>query len=139
MPQRPKAHLIDTNVILRYLMGDIPVQTVRASALMERLESGAERAEILESVISEAVWTMESFYRVSRPEIAEKLAAILSFRGVQVPSKGLLIKALARFSATSADFVDCLLAAKAMQKKLAVYSFDAKDFRRLGVPWEPPS
>jgi len=42
---------------------------------MERLESGTEKGEILESVIAEAVWTMESFYEVPRREIAKKLAA----------------------------------------------------------------
>lgn len=106
---------------------------------MERLESGAERAEIVESAISEAVWTLESFYGVPRPEIAEKLAAILAFRGVHAQAKGTLINALARFSSTSADFVDCLLAAKARQRGLTVCSFDAKDFRRLGVAWKPPA
>ncbi len=139
MPRRPKPWLIDTNVLLRYLVGDVPLQATRASALMERLESGAGRAEIQESVICEAVWTLESFYEVPRPEIAEKLAAILAFPGVRTPGKGTLINALARFSSVSADFVDCLLAAKAKQRGLTICSFDAKDFRRLGVPWKPPS
>lgn len=139
MPRRPKLWLIDTNVLLRYLMGDVPAQAAKASALMERLESGAERAEIPESVISGAVWALESFYEVPRPEIAEKLAAILAFRGVRTPAKWTLIHALARFSSSSADFADCLLAAKAKQRGLTVCSFDGKDFRRLGVPWRPPS
>ncbi len=139
MPRRPKPCLMDTNILLRYLMGDVPAQSARAAGLMERLESGAERAEVVESVISEAVLTLESLYEVPRPEIAEKLAAILAFRGAHVPAKGALIHALARFSSTSADFVYCLLAAKARQGGLTVYSFDAKDFRRLGVAWKPPS
>ncbi len=139
MPPRARAHLIDTNVILRYLIGDIPAQAGKSAALMERLEAGTERAEILESVVAEAVWTLESFYKVPRPEIAERLAAILNFRGVLAAKKGVLINALARFGSTSADFVDCLLAAQARQKNLTVYSFDAKDFRRLGVAWEAPA
>ena len=120
-------------------MGDVPAQSAKAAAVMQRLESGAERAEIVESVIAEAVWTLESFYEIPRPEIAEKLAAILAFRGVHTPAKGTLIHALARFSTASADFVDCLLAAKARQRGLTVYSFDAKDFRRLGFARKPPS
>jgi predicted nucleic-acid-binding protein len=139
VPPRPKAHLVDTNVILRYLIGDIPAHAGKSAALMERLEAGAERAEIMESVVAEAVWTLESFYKVSRPEIAERLAAILNFRGVLAAKKGVLINALARFGSTSADFVDCLLAAHAQRKNLTVYSFDAKDFRRLGVSWETPA
>lgn len=139
MPPRPKLHLIDTNVILRYLIGDAPTQAAKAVALMERLESGTERGEILESVVAEAVWTLESFYEVPRTEIGEKLAVILAFRGVNAPKKGLLISALARFGSTSADFVDCLLAANAHQRNLPVYSFDAKDFQRLGVTRETPT
>ena len=139
MPQRAKAHLIDTNVILRYLIGDVPAQAAKSAALMERLEAGAERAELLESVVAEAVWTLESFYRVPRPEIAERLAAILNFRGVLAARKGVLVNALARFGSTPVDFVDCLLAAQAQPKGRTVYSFDAKDFRRLGVAWEAPA
>jgi predicted nucleic-acid-binding protein len=139
VPPRPKAHLVDTNVILRYLIGDSPAQAAKSTALMERLEAGSEQAEILESVVAEAVWTLESFYKVSRPEIAERLAAIVNFRGVLAPKKWALINALARFGSTPADFVDCLLAAHAQRKNLTVYSFDAKDFRRLGVSWETPA
>jgi predicted nucleic acid-binding protein len=139
VPPRPKAHLIDTNIILRYLIGDIPAHAGRSGALMERLERGAEHAEILESVVAEAIWTLESFYKVSRPEIAERLAAIVNFRGVLAARKAVLINALARFGSTSADFVDCLLAAQAQRKNLSVYSFDARDFRRLGVAWEAPA
>jgi len=126
-------------VLLRILVGDIPTQAEKARELMERLAAGAERAEMLESVVAEAAWTLESFYRTPRPEIAEKLATVLSFKGIQAAQKGLLITALAKFGSTSADFVDCLLAAKAQQRNLTVYSFDVKDFRRLGVAWETPS
>ncbi len=139
MPPRPKAHLIDTNVLLRYLVGDVPPQADKARALMERLAAGAERAKVLESVVAEAAWTLESFYRIPRPEIAEKLATVLSFKGVHAAQKGLLISALAKFGSTSSDFVDCLLATKAQQRNLTIYSFDAKDFRRLGVAWETPA
>jgi len=139
VPPRPKAHLIDTNVLLRYLVGDVTPQAEKARALMERLEAGTERAEVLEGVVTETAWTLESFYRVPRPEIAEKLATVLLFRGVRTPQKGVLISALARFGSTSADFVDCLLAARAQQRDAAIYSFDARDFRRLGIAWEPPS
>jgi predicted nucleic acid-binding protein len=126
-------------VLLRYLIGDVPSHAAGATALMERLEAGTELAEVLETVIAEAAWTLESFYEVPRPQIAEKLAAVLTFPGVRTPRKGLLVRALARFGSTSADFVDCLLAATAERRNLTIYSFDARDFRRLGVAWEAPA
>lgn len=136
MPQRPKAHLIDTNILVRYLVGDHPAQANRAVALMERLEAGTERAEILESVVAETVWTLESFYEVPRSEIASRLAAVLTLPGVRTAHKGILLAALARFGSTPVDFVDCLLAAAAKRRGMTVYSFDT-DFRRLSVDWEP--
>jgi len=139
VPPQRKAHLIDTNVLLRYLVGDVPQHAEKARALMERLAAGSERAEVLETVVAEAAWTLESFYKTPRPEIADKLATILSFKGVRASQKGLLVSALAKFGSTSADFVDCVLAVKAQQRNLIVYSFDARDFRRLGVAWEAPS
>jgi predicted nucleic acid-binding protein len=138
VPRRPKVHLVDTNVVIRFLIGDAPDQAAKATALMRRLESGGEVAELTEAVVAETVWTLESFYEVPRAEIAEKLGTILGFRGVRAWKKPILLAALARFGSTSVDFVDCLLAAHADRRGLPVYSFDATDFRRLGVAWEAP-
>jgi predicted nucleic acid-binding protein len=73
-------HLIDTNVILRYLMGDDPPRAARAAALMERLEYGEEAVELPDEVLTETVWTLESFYGVPHGETAEKLTALLTSR-----------------------------------------------------------
>src|SRR6266436_3878109 len=119
MPRRGKAkaspvplHLLDTNVILRYLIGDDPPRASRATALMERVEQGQEAVFISEEVLTETVWTLESFYKVPRAEIAERLTALLSVDGVQVFSKVIFSQALQFYSSGRADFVDCLLASR---------------------------
>lgn len=137
MPRRPKAVLLDTNVLLRYLIGDSPGQAHAATAFMERLEKGSERAEILETVVAEAVWTLESFYAAPRTDIAAKLATVMRFRGVGTPRRRVLLNALARYGSSAVDFVDCLLAATAEHDGMVVCSFD-RDFRQLGVEWSPP-
>lgn len=79
MPQRKKdrlrravpRHLVDTNVLLRYLIGDDPSKAIRATDLMERVERSEERIEITVEVLTEVVWTLASFYKVPRSEIAE--------------------------------------------------------------------
>ena len=58
---------------------------------------------------------------------------------ISIYDSSIRYNALAQFGSTSVDFVDCLLAAQAQQKNLTVYSFDEKDFPRLGVAWEAPA
>ncbi len=148
MPRRGKAkaakriplpvHLLDTNVILRYLIGDEPPLASRAAALMERVERGDEVILITEEVLTETVWTLESYYRVPRSAIGERLTALLSVDGVQVSSRETLSQALQFYSSGRADFVDCLLAARGIQQKIAIYTFDTRDFKKLPVTWERP-
>jgi predicted nucleic-acid-binding protein len=130
--------LLDTNVILRFLIGDDPPLARRATALMERVEQGTEAVIITEEVLTETTWTLESFYEVPRVEIAQRLTALLNLSGVQVSARETLFQALQFFAGGRADFVDCLLAARGHQRNVAVYTFDETDFKKLPVLWEKP-
>jgi predicted nucleic-acid-binding protein len=131
-------HLLDTNVILRYLVGDDSAKAARATALLERVDRGEEMVEIPEGVLTEAVWTLESHYQVPRSETARNLAAILSFAGVRVTAPEVCWEALQIYARSNADFVDCLLAARSKQQDIPVYTFDETDFKKLGTKWEKP-
>jgi predicted nucleic acid-binding protein len=82
----PPLHLLDTHVILRFLIADDPPRAARAAALMGRVERAEESVELTDEVVTEAVWTLESFYNVPRAEIVERLAALLNLPGVPTPS-----------------------------------------------------
>ncbi len=133
-----KIHLIDTNVILRYLIGDDPEKAARATVLMERVEDGLQNIEIPSIVVAETTWTLEKFYNVPREEIANKLLTIFSFNGVKGSEKKAIIKALHSYASMKIDFIDCFLAEQSVEKKMAIYSFDKKDFNRLHADWEIP-
>ena len=137
MPRRPKGAFLDTNVLLRFLLGDDPVQSPCAVNLMKRLEGEKERAELEESVVAETVWVLEKGLGVPRSEIALHLASIIEIPGVVCRNKGIVLDALGSFSATGCDIVDCLLASRARNRDAKVYSFDA-DFEKLGCVFEAP-
>jgi predicted nucleic acid-binding protein len=145
VPQRKRAerratpiHLIDTNVLLRFLIGDDPPKAARAKALMQRVERGEETIELVDEVVTETAWTLERFYKVPRAEIARNLAAVLSFSGMRASSRSVVLLALQVYATSTADFVDCVLAARARHKNVGVYTFDETDFKKLGVAWETP-
>src|SRR5215207_5201036 len=89
-----QVHFADTNVLLRYLIGDDPVKAERTIALMERVERADEFLEITDEVVTETVWTLESFYQVPRSEIAQHLRELLDFPGIRVSSRAIIQLAL---------------------------------------------
>lgn len=137
MQQQKKAKLIDTNVILRYLIGDTPEKAERSALLMERFEKDEEKVEVLDVVVAEVIWTLEKFYKVPRKEIAEKLGMLLSFKGIKAFNKSILIRALDTHERKSIDFVNALLASYAEDRHVPVYSFD-EDLRKLGIMAQIP-
>lgn len=139
MPRAGKAALLDTNVLLRFLLGDDSVQSPRATALMKRLEVHAEVADLEDAVLAETVWVLQRGARVPRLEIVRSLGRIVGLAGLRyLGGKRVLLDALASYGATNCDIVDCLLAARARSRGSKVYSFDVTDFKRLQCEWKEP-
>ena len=124
-------YVIDTNVVLRYLLADHEEFYKRARAFMEEVRLGRKKALILESVIAECVYVLLKVYSVPRKEIAEKLAGILTYKGVVSPEKEMLRKALGIFVQHNVDIVDALVFAfGSADKNRQVFSFDS-DIKKL--------
>jgi len=127
LPQ--KVYLIDTNVILRYLLGDHAEFSPRAEAFMAVLSEGTKKAEILDVVIVECVYVMEKYYEIPKSEIVEKLSAILNFSGIVNSDRSEILEALLKYENSNIDIVDCILAARSSPEKVVI-SFD-KDIKKL--------
>lgn len=131
---------IDTNVVVRYLVGD-PARTARefrgVFPFFEKLERGERTALLASLVVFQAYFVLTSYYEVPRAEAAGKLRDLLSFRGLTIPEKPVLRTCLETLSERSVDLVDAYLAALCTSRQLrGVYSFD-KDLRRLRVELLP--
>ena len=133
LPQ--KVYLIDTNVVLRYLLGDHAAFSPRAEAFMVDVSEGTKNAEMLDVVIVECVYVMEQYYDIPRSEIVEKLSAILNFSGIVNPDRAVLLEALLKCGNSSIDIVDCILAARSSPEKVVI-SFD-RDREQLKAVREP--
>ena len=106
-----KVYLIDTNVVLRYLLGDHPEFSPKAEAFMFDVSKGAKKAEILDVVIVECIYVMEKYYEIPKTEIVEKLSGILNFSGIVNPDRSEILEALLKYENSNIDIVDCILAA----------------------------
>jgi predicted nucleic-acid-binding protein len=57
---RSASVLPDTNVVLRYLLKDVPDQFARAEQFFEEVRTGKTKAVMLESVLVECVYILRS-------------------------------------------------------------------------------
>jgi predicted nucleic-acid-binding protein len=68
---------LDTNVVVRYLVGDDVEQTRRAAALIDDHQSESNPGFISTVVLAETLWVLERVYGLSHKRLAEVLESLL--------------------------------------------------------------
>ena len=134
MESPEKVYLIDTSVILRYLLEDHETYSPKAKAFMLQVSHGKKKVEIPAVVVVECIYVLEKYYAVPRNEIVESISAILNFSGVVNTGRSEILEALLKFKTSNTDIVDCILAARSSPDK-PVISFD-KDLEKLKAETE---
>ncbi len=120
----PPMPFLDTNLLLRHLLGDVPEQSARAHVLLKRVEGGL-RVRVTESIVFEAVFTLQRTYKKSRQEISDNLLPILELPGISLPGKAIIREAFRLFLETPLSIVDACHAALMADLGLTeIYSFD---------------
>lgn len=120
-----KARIIDTNIILRFLIGDVPEQLEKSKKLIERIEKREEKVYLPLLCAFEVVFTLEKFYQIPRAEIEEKLSILFSLKGIQIPSKNIFLKALKLYKETNISFADAFVINLMKDSGIdEIYSFD---------------
>lgn len=125
-----KQRLVDTNLIVRYLVQDHEKHARAASKLFDSCDRGDVEIIVLPVVLAECVFVLESFYGHLRGLIASTLERLISSPGVEISEVTVRLDALKRYQGTRAHFVDCLIAATAVAKNVPVSTFD-QDFRKF--------
>jgi predicted nucleic-acid-binding protein len=98
---------LDTNVLLRVLVGDDPEQTRRIRAFLTALPPG-ERLFVNRIVVCELIWTLRRSFRLDREQIADVADRLLK-SSLVVEDYDALGFALYLYRTSGADLADCLL------------------------------
>lgn len=120
---------LDTNVILRHLLGDHSDLSARANEFLEGVREGQTSAVLTEGVLMESVYVLTKFYKVPKGQAAQQISGLLRYAGLVQEPTGLFDGALALFAQQNLDFVDCLLVVRERAGLGQVFSFDAKVIR----------
>ncbi len=103
---------LDTNILLRFLLKDDPVQTAQARVLLQSL-TPEQPGWIGIATILEIAWVLSCTKAMPREIVAKAITDLLSLDTVIVESTRAVAWAAQNFRFTKADFADCLIAASA--------------------------
>lgn len=122
---------LETDAILRYLTGDDEGKAADVLALLRRVESGGERVVTGPMVIFEVVFTLQSYYKVPKSDIREKVLAILDLRGLSLEHKDVFAAALGCYCELNLPFADAFNACYMKSLGLnEIYTYD-EDYERI--------
>jgi predicted nucleic acid-binding protein len=93
---------IDTNIVVRFLIGDDPEQAARARRLIE-----TRRVLLISTVLLESEWVLRSGYGLERRSVVDKLRAFASLPNVELDEPDRVASALA-WAQGGMDFADAL-------------------------------
>ncbi len=124
--------LLDTNPILRHVLDDHTDHSPRAHALFAQIEAGEERLALTDTVIFEAAFTLERFYKVPRATIRTVLLDVLQLPGLVLSGKRAYRQVFDLWVAQHRlSFADCYHAVLVQRRHLpAIITFD-QDFDRV--------
>ncbi len=108
-------------MIIRHLTGDSPAMARRATELLR----DADHLLLVDVVIAECVYVLESVYRVRRPRVAGLLRAAIALPSISVLDTELLLRALEVYERHRLQFADAYLVAAAEFSGIrSIASFD---------------
>lgn len=118
---------LDTNVLVRFLVGDDAGQARKTKALIARLDAQQERAYVADIVLCELVWVLTRRYGFERAEVVFALRRLTAAKQLQFDSVDKVVRALAAYAGGRGDFADYLVREHAKAAGCeALFTFDKK-------------
>ena len=113
--------LIDTNIILRWLLGDDAILSPKAEKLVEKAEP--DSLLITDVIVAEIVYVLRGTGR-DRNQTNEALQLIGRTEAFKYENESVVLKVAGLLKGTNLDFANCYLLARARKEKLGLETFD---------------
>ena len=118
--------LLDTNVILRFLLADHPKLSLKAKTIFKAAEEGKAELFINHTTVAEVFWVLESFYKVPKKELVQILGRLLRFPNLKVIEKKVIFATLHLITQENISYIDAYNLTCAQKKQLKLKTFDKK-------------
>ena len=118
--------IVDANIILRYLLEDIPELFEKSSDILEKQD-----IFIPNEIVAEVVYVLEKVYQVDRKDIQNAWKQLFTYTNLTFTNKQVISIALAQYTEIKIDFVDALLVGYFKVEHWKIETFDKKLKKRL--------
>ena len=123
---------LDTDILVRYLAQDDPVQSATATEVFERRLTESDPGFVSIVAMVETVWVLERAYRLAAHEIAAAVERILQAEVLVVEYEQEVFSAMIALKEGLGSFADALIAALGARAGCSrTLTFDRK---ALGIP-----
>lgn len=132
-------YFIDTNIFIRVLHKENEKLFRECLLLLQSIKENKIEAYTGTIVLTEVVWTLSSFYKISKAKIIEGVRGIINISGLKITDIYNQNLALTLFEKHSVKFIDALIASieEVYTKKMIVVTYD-RDFDKLPVIRKEP-
>jgi predicted nucleic-acid-binding protein len=131
---------LDTNVLIRYLLRDDPVQAEQAKAAIESAVQSGEPVVISLLTMLESEWVLRTCASLDKRAVISTFRMLLETRDIRIEQEETLEEALYLYDNNNTDFADCIMAARyARLGCSAMLTFDKKAAQLPGVVRLPAS
>ncbi len=115
-------NLLDTNLIIRFLVNDDPEKVNR----VEKLLSDKNNTNILlDTIVAEIIWVLSSYYSLNKTEVIEKIRALIHVDTIEC-NEVLINKALSLWEKNNISYIDSYLVAVSSLGNITLFSYDDK-------------
>ena len=118
--------IIDTNIILRYLLNDDEKLSKKAADIVDNNE-----VFIPNEVIIEACYVLKKLYNVEKEIIYTLVIELMAQDNIHFTNRSLIYETFKAYSKKNLDLVDCILYAYSRTENQEIKTFDKKLERLL--------
>ncbi|WP_342269600.1 PIN domain-containing protein [Rickettsia endosymbiont of Orchestes rusci] len=118
-------YLCDTNFIARYLLADNQEMFDKTKIVFDKVKTGHITLIIEQTVFTEVIYLLSSFYKIPRKEISLTLSEMFTYKGIKC-KKECFLTALEYYTRYNIHIVDCILLAEATLENIPICTFDQK-------------
>jgi len=118
---------IDTNILIRFLVGDDELQAKKVYNIFKKAESNKNELFVPLLVILELIWVLESVYEITRTEILDSISELLLMPILKFEHQSVLQQFTSSGHGSKYDLSDLLIAHSAKERGCeSVITFDKK-------------
>jgi predicted nucleic acid-binding protein len=127
-------YCIDTNILIRCITMDDPIQSPRAIAFLKKAIAGKHDIYVSDVVVLEVAWVLQKRFGYDASRIRIALQPLVMDPSIRLDHPSRLLAALETFAAHPSSLNDAYVAMCALEVPGAVVVTFDRDFQSMSVP-----